>query len=72
MDSGSLSQAGHFDPTYPQWDIDNYTILGWLFNSVEDIIFHMLIYNDTTHSMWIGLSQMYAHAHHDSRIFELY
>ena len=60
------------DPTYQQWDIDNCTILGWLFNSMEDRIYHMFIYNDTVHSMWTALNQMYAHAHHDSRIFELY
>ena len=60
------------NPTYPQWDIDNCTILGWLFNSMEDRIYHMFIYNDTVHSLWTALSQMYAHAHHDSRIFELY
>ncbi|GFY88845.1 hypothetical protein Acr_06g0007850 [Actinidia rufa] len=60
------------NPTYPQWDIDNCTILGWVFNSMEDRIYHMFIYNDTVHSLWTTLSQMYAHAHHDSRIFELY
>ena len=32
----------------------------------------MFIYNDTVHSMWTALSQMYAHAHLDSRIFEFY
>ncbi|GFS29764.1 hypothetical protein Acr_00g0008280 [Actinidia rufa] len=60
------------DPTYPKWDIDNCTILGWLFNSMEDIIYHMFIYNDTIQSLWTALSQMYAHAHHDSQIFDLY
>ena len=39
---------------------------------MEDRIYHMFIYNDTVHSLWTALSQMYAHAHHDSRIFELY
>ncbi|GFY88928.1 hypothetical protein Acr_06g0008680 [Actinidia rufa] len=43
------------DPTYPQWDIDNCTILGWLFNSIEDRIYHMFIYNDTVHSPWTAL-----------------
>ncbi|GFS40766.1 hypothetical protein Acr_00g0070400 [Actinidia rufa] len=37
---------------------------------MEDKIYHMFIYNDTI--LWTALSQMYAHAHHDSRIFELY
>ena len=61
-----------FDPTYPQWSIDNCTILEWLFNSMEDKIYHMFIYNDTVHCLWAALSQMYEHAHHASRIFELY
>ena len=61
-----------FDPTYPQWDIDNCTILEWLFNSVEDRIYHMFIYNDTVHSLGNTLSQMYAHVHHDFQICELY
>ncbi|GFY98953.1 hypothetical protein Acr_13g0003540 [Actinidia rufa] len=69
---GHHPKSATFDPTYPQWDIDNCTILGWLFNSVEDRIYHMFIYNDTVHSLWNALSQMYAHVHHDSRIFELY
>ena len=60
------------DPTYPQWDIDDCIILGWLFNSMEDRLYHMFIYNDTVHNLWTALSQMYAHSHHDSRIFELY
>ena len=36
--------------TYQQWDIDNYTIFECLFNSMEDMIYHMFIYNDIVHS----------------------
>ncbi|GFZ08230.1 hypothetical protein Acr_20g0000380 [Actinidia rufa] len=43
------------DPTYSQWDIDNYTILGWLFTSMEDWIYYMFIYNDTFR--WEELAQ---------------
>ncbi|GFZ15872.1 ARF-GAP domain 2 [Actinidia rufa] len=39
---------------------------------MEDRIYHMFIYNDTVHSLWTALSQMYGHAHHDLRIFDLY
>ena len=43
-------------PTHLQWDINNCTILGWLFNSIKDMIYHMLIYNDTIQCLWIALS----------------
>ena len=32
----------------------------------------MFIYNDTFYSLWTAMSQIYAHAHHDLQIFELY
>ncbi|GFZ09690.1 hypothetical protein Acr_21g0002890 [Actinidia rufa] len=73
MDYGHHSKPATSNPTYPQWDIDNCTtILGWLFNSMEDMIYHIFIYNDNVNSLWTALSQMYAHAHHDFWIFELY
>ena len=60
------------DPAFAQWDIDNYTILGWIFNSMEDRIYHMFMFHDTVSSLWTSLTQMYAHECNDSRIFELY
>ncbi|GFS29780.1 hypothetical protein Acr_00g0008420 [Actinidia rufa] len=35
---GHRPKSATSDPTYPQWDIDNCTILGWLFNSIKDMI----------------------------------
>ncbi|GMQ07447.1 hypothetical protein CsSME_00051628 [Camellia sinensis var. sinensis] len=68
----SSIQLAATDPTRAQWDIDNCTILGWMFNSMEDHIYHIFLYCDTVSSLCCALSEMYAHAHNDARIFELY
>ncbi|XP_028120352.1 uncharacterized protein LOC114317794 [Camellia sinensis] len=60
------------NPIRAQWDIDNCTILGRMFNFMEDQIYHMFLYCDTVPSLWQTLSQMYAHAHNDARILKLY
>ncbi|GFY92444.1 hypothetical protein Acr_08g0008400 [Actinidia rufa] len=43
-----------------------------MFNSMEDQVYHMFMYHDTVHGLWTALTQMYAHARNESRIFELY
>ena len=52
--------------------MDNCTILGWLFNSMEECIYNTFMYHDTVYGLWTALNQMYAHARNDVRIFELY
>ncbi|GFY98171.1 hypothetical protein Acr_12g0007120 [Actinidia rufa] len=52
--------------------LDNCIILGWMFNSMEDRVYHMFMYHDTVHGLWTALKQMYTHARNESRIFELY
>ena len=32
----------------------------------------MFMYHDIVHGLWTALNQMYAHAHNESQIFELY
>ncbi|KAF8398650.1 hypothetical protein HHK36_014505 [Tetracentron sinense] len=44
----------------------------WMFNSMENRIYNMFLYHDIVHGLWIAMTKMYAHAHCDSRIFELY
>ncbi|XP_038702167.1 uncharacterized protein LOC119998800 isoform X2 [Tripterygium wilfordii] len=61
-----------FDPTFDEWEADNCVILGWMFNSMEDRIYNMVMYNDTVYGLWTALNNMYAHAQCDSRIFELH
>ncbi|GFS37954.1 hypothetical protein Acr_00g0054850 [Actinidia rufa] len=43
-----------------------------MFNSMEDRVYHMFMYHYTVHGLWTALTQMYAHARNESRIFELY
>ncbi len=62
--------VGHVKRT--QWDMDNYTILGWLFNSMEEHIYNTFMYHDSVYGLWTALNQMYAHARNNVRIFELY
>ena len=69
---GPIPKPDQTDPKFAQWNIDNCTILGWLFNSMEDRIYHMFMHHETVHGLWTALTQMYAHTRNDARIFELY
>ncbi|XP_059671155.1 uncharacterized protein LOC132316698 [Cornus florida] len=60
------------DPKYAQWDMDNCTILGWMFNSMEERIYNIFMFYDSVNDLWTTLNQMYAHSRNDARIFELY
>ncbi|GFS30559.1 hypothetical protein Acr_00g0012590 [Actinidia rufa] len=60
------------DPKFDEWIFDNCIILGWMFNLMEDRVYHMFMYHDTVHSLWTALTQIYAHSRNESRIFELY
>ena len=70
--SGTEPKPNIGDPKLAQWDIDNYTILEWLFNSMEERIYHVFMYHDTVQSLWTSLTQLYAHKRNDAHIFELY
>ncbi|GFZ05772.1 molybdenum cofactor sulfurase [Actinidia rufa] len=37
---GTITKPNATDPKFVQWEIDNCTILGWLFNSMEPRIYH--------------------------------
>ena len=60
------------DAQRAQWDMDNYTILGWLYNYMESRIYQMFMYHESVHGLWKALTKMYAHSHNASRIFELH
>ena len=69
---GKEQSPGESDPTYEEWYTDNCIILGWMFNSMDERVYNMFMYHRTVFDLWTALNQMYAHAHSDSRIFELY
>ena len=69
---GIEKQPATTDPKRIQWDMDNCTILGWLFNSMDERTYNTFIYHDTVNGLWTALCQMYAHACNDARICELY
>lgn len=60
------------DPKVEQWDINNWTVLGWFFSSMEPSIFNMFMYHETADSLWKALTKMYANSHNEARIFELH
>jgi hypothetical protein len=41
--------------------MDNCTILGRLFNSMEERIYNTFMYHDSVYGLWTALNQMYAH-----------
>ncbi|GFS38459.1 hypothetical protein Acr_00g0057560 [Actinidia rufa] len=69
---GTITKPNATDPKFVQWEIDNCTILGWLFNSMESRIYHVFMYHDMVPLLWSSLTKMYAHARNETRIFELY
>ncbi|GFY93013.1 putative methyltransferase family protein [Actinidia rufa] len=69
---GTITKPNATDPKFVQWEIDNCTILGWLFNSMEPRIYHVFMYHDMVSLLWSSLTKMHAHAHNEARIFELY
>ncbi|GFY81819.1 target of Myb protein 1 [Actinidia rufa] len=68
----TITKPNATDPKFVQWEIDNCTILGWLFNSMEPGIYHVFMYHDMVPLLWSSLTKMYAHARNEARIFELY
>ncbi|GFY80334.1 hypothetical protein Acr_01g0001430 [Actinidia rufa] len=69
---GTITKPNATDPKFVQWEIDNCTILGWLFNSMEMRIYHVFMYHDMVPLLWSSLTKMYAHARNEARIFKLY
>ena len=69
---GKMEQPAETDPKYDEWYTDNCIILGWMFNSMKERIYHLFMYHTTIYGLQTALSKMYAHAHSDSRIFKLY
>ncbi|KAK1265656.1 hypothetical protein QJS04_geneDACA014974 [Acorus gramineus] len=69
---GTIKKPTKTDATFNQWEINNCTVLGWLFNSMETQIYNMFMYHDTVDSLWAALKKTYGHARNDSRIYELY
>ena len=69
---GIEKQPAASDAKRIQWDMDNCTILDWMFNSIDKRIYNTFMYHDTVNGLWTALCQMYAHARNDARIFELY
>ena len=39
------------DPKYEEWYTDNYAILGWMFNYMEERVYHMFMYHNTVHGL---------------------
>ncbi|GFY81295.1 hypothetical protein Acr_01g0011040 [Actinidia rufa] len=69
---GTITKPNATDPKFVQWEIDNCTILGWLFNSMEPRIYHVFMYHDIVPLLWSSLTKMYAHACNEACIFEFY
>uniref|UniRef100_A0A2N9H5R2 Retrotransposon Copia-like N-terminal domain-containing protein n=1 Tax=Fagus sylvatica TaxID=28930 RepID=A0A2N9H5R2_FAGSY len=65
---GIEKQLATTNPKRIQWDMDNCTILVWLFNSMDERTYNTFMYHDTVNSLWTALCQMYAHACNDARI----
>ncbi|GFY80988.1 hypothetical protein Acr_01g0007970 [Actinidia rufa] len=59
---GKEPKHAESDPSFDEWVSDNCIILGWMFNSMEDRVYHMFMYHDTVHGLcpdtrWEELAQ---------------
>ena len=52
------SKPADIDDKRAQWDMDNYTILGWLFNSMETRIYQMFMYHKSVPGLWRALTKI--------------
>ncbi|GFZ15954.1 hypothetical protein Acr_25g0003630 [Actinidia rufa] len=55
---GTITKPNATDPKFVQWEIDNCTILGWLFNSMEPRIYHVFMYHDMVLLLWSSLTKI--------------
>ncbi|GFS44556.1 hypothetical protein Acr_00g0091070 [Actinidia rufa] len=55
---GTITKPNATDPKFVQWEIDNCTILGWLFNSMEPRIYHVFMYHDMVPLLWSSLTKI--------------
>ncbi|GFZ06286.1 hypothetical protein Acr_18g0004560 [Actinidia rufa] len=49
---GKEPKPAESDPKFDEWVSDNCIILGWMFNSMEDRVYHMFMYHDTVHGLY--------------------
>ncbi|GFY81087.1 hypothetical protein Acr_01g0008960 [Actinidia rufa] len=56
---GKEPKPAESDPKFDEWVSDNCIILGWMFNSMEDRVYHMFVYHDTVHGLWTALTQIW-------------
>ena len=53
---GKEPKSTESDPNFDEWVVDNCIILGWMFNSMEDRVYHMFMYHYTIHGLWTALN----------------
>ncbi|GFS37070.1 hypothetical protein Acr_00g0049570 [Actinidia rufa] len=46
---GKEPKPAESNPKFDEWVSDNCIILGWMFNSMENRVYHMFMYHDTVH-----------------------
>lgn len=59
MIKGTTPSPAPMDTSFDRWEIDNYIVLGWLFNSMETRIYHMGTYYVVASSFWTALNEIY-------------
>ena len=60
------------NPKYEEWYTDNCIILGWMFNSLDELVYNMFMHHRNVFDLQNALNKMYAHVYSDFCIFELY
>ncbi|XP_072078063.1 uncharacterized protein [Arachis hypogaea] len=65
------SQPSVTDPQYNMWDTENFMVMTWMVNSMEDDISSNYMYYTTAKELWDRVKEMYSNLGNKSQIYEL-
>ena len=53
---GKDKSPAESDPKYEEWYTNNYIILGWMFNSMDEHVYNMFMYHSNVFDHWTALN----------------
>ena len=68
---GKVAQVVEEDPGFDAWCIDDSTVKGWMFKTMEPSLVELFLELPMAKDVWDGIAQMYYDAPNESQIYEL-
>ncbi|KAL5820794.1 hypothetical protein ACOSQ3_022676 [Xanthoceras sorbifolium] len=69
--TGKKTAPAKEDSSYATWEAENFMVMSWLVNSMEEDIAANYLGHPTAKAMWNNLSQMYSDLGNQSQIYEI-